>query len=91
MIFKFLVAIFIFAFVVYVFRALSRLRFFINGTMRDVRRLREQVVGRPEVAAELVRCLSCGSFVAAREAVTLRKAQTRQTFCSTECLQRHVK
>lgn len=90
MIFKCLAALFIFAFVVYVFKALARLRFFINGTMRDVRRLREQVVGRPETGAEMVRCLSCGSFVAASEAVTLRRSQNRQTFCSTECLQRHV-
>jgi hypothetical protein len=90
---RFLIALFIFAFVVYVLKVLARLRFFINGTMRDVRRLRDQMM-EPAAGAggpEMVRCLACGAFVAAREAVTISSARTRQSFCSNECLQRHVK
>lgn len=91
MIIKCFIAFFLFAFVIYVLKAIARLRFFINGTMGDVRKLREQLTGAESGGAEMVRCLGCGSFVAAREAVTIRSRKISQSYCSTECLQRHVK
>ncbi|MFM8393218.1 MAG: hypothetical protein ACKOB4_04770 [Acidobacteriota bacterium] len=91
MILKCLTALFVFVFVVYVLKAIARLRFFINGTMGDVRRLRDQVQGQTAGGAEMVRCRTCGAFVAAREAVTLRAPKTLETFCSTECLQKNVR
>ena len=54
--------------------------------MGDVRRLRDQVQGRRDGGAEMVRCRVCGSFVASSEAVTIRGPRTNETFCSTECL-----
>jgi len=39
----------------------------------------------------MVRCLACGAFVAASEAITLRSGKTTQPFCSHDCLQRHVR
>ncbi|MEY3283597.1 MAG: hypothetical protein RIR86_1610 [Acidobacteriota bacterium] len=85
--YKCLIAVFVFAFVVYVLKAIARLRFFVNGTMGDVRRLRDQIQG----GAEMVRCSACGAFVTAHEAVTLRSSKSKETFCSTECLQKNVR
>ncbi|NDD63413.1 MAG: hypothetical protein EBZ36_05480 [Acidobacteria bacterium] len=98
MFFKCLIAGFAFVFVVYVLKAIARLRFFIAGTMGDVRRLRDQVADHrgsassaSALGADMVRCQACGAFVAVREAVTIRSRNARQSFCSDECLRRHVK
>lgn len=94
---KCLIAGFVVVFVIYVLKAIARLRFFIAGTMGDVRRLRDQVADRGgrgasgSVGAEMIRCQACGAFVAIGEAVTIRSQNTRQSFCSDECLRRHVK
>ena len=90
MIYRLFIAFFLFVFVIYVLKAIARLRFFINGTMGDVRKLREQLGGAGG-GPEMVRCPGCGAFVAAREAVTIRSRNISQSYCSTECLQRHIK
>lgn len=93
MIYRLFIAFFLFVFVIYVLKAIARLRFFINGTMGDVRKLREQLggAGGGSGGPEMVRCPGCGAFVAAREAVTIRSRNISQSYCSTECLQRHIK
>ncbi|NBO65461.1 MAG: hypothetical protein EBU88_11585 [Acidobacteria bacterium] len=94
---KCLTGLFVFVFIVYVLKSIARLRFFISGTMGDVRRLRDQLAEQAakgsaeDVGAEMTRCLACGAFVATGEAVTIRSSQGRQSFCSSECLRRHVK
>ncbi|MFZ4987166.1 MAG: hypothetical protein ACOYLF_17060 [Blastocatellia bacterium] len=93
---KCLIAGFAFVFVVYVLKMIARLRFFIAGTMGDVRRLRDQVADqtgpRPSAAvgAEMVQCQACGAFVSAAEALSVRSQKVRQNFCSAECLRNHV-
>jgi hypothetical protein len=88
-----------FAFVVYVFKMIARLAHNVRATITDVNKLKEamrtagQTVGRqtrPAVSAEMVRCLQCGSFVSAKESVTVSVRQRKQIFCSRECMQRHA-
>ena len=82
----------IFCFVVYVLKAISRISFRLQNTVKDVRQMREQLGGRPTtVNAEMVRCLACGAFVAAGDAVTISARGRAQTFCSKECIRAHVK
>lgn len=82
----------LFIFVVYVLKVMARLSFRLQGTIKEVRRIREQLGGRPEqVSAEMVRCAACGAFVSARDAVTLSARGRAQTFCSQECIRAHVK
>jgi hypothetical protein len=82
--------LFVFAFVVYVIKAIARLWFHLRGTVKDVQKLREQVSGRPVTSAEMVRCAICGAFVASRDAVTLSTRNRAQFFCSQDCMRVHV-
>jgi hypothetical protein len=87
-IFKFVLILLVFAFVVYVLKAIARLSHNLRGTIRDVKEIREKV--SPAVSANMVRCISCGAFVSARDAVTISSRNRSQTFCSTECARAHV-
>jgi hypothetical protein len=82
----------IFSFVVFVLKAIARLSFRLQGTVKEMRRLREQLgVQPPPAGAEMVRCAACGAFVAARDALTLSARGRAQAFCSKECIQAHAK
>ena len=87
-IFRFVLILLIFAFVVYVLKAIARLSHHLRRTIRDVKEIREKV--SPAVSANMVRCLSCGAFVSARDAVTVSSRNSSQTFCSSECARAHV-
>lgn len=87
-IFRFVLILLAFAFVVYVLKAIARLSHHLRGTIRDVKEIREKV--SPTVSANMVRCLSCGAFVSARDAVTISSRNSSQTFCSSECARAHV-
>ena len=87
-IFKFVLILLVFAFVVYVLKAIARLSHHLRGTIRDVNEIREKV--SPAVSANMVRCISCGAFVSARDAVTISSRNRSQTFCSNECARAHV-
>ena len=87
-IFRFVLILLVFAFVVYVLKAIARLSHHLRGTIRDVREIREKM--SPAVSANMVRCLSCGAFVSARDAVTISSRNRSQTFCSSECARAHV-
>lgn len=87
-IFKCVLILLVFAFVVYVLKAIARLSNHLRGTIRDVREIREKV--SPAVSANMVRCISCGAFVSARDAVTISSRNRSQTFCSNECARAHV-
>jgi len=87
-IFRFVLVLLVFAFVVYVLKAIARLSHHLRGTIRDVREIREKM--SPAVSANMVRCLSCGAFVSARDAVTVSSRNRSQTFCSNECARAHV-
>ena len=89
-IFRFVLILLVFAFIVYVLKAIARLSHHLRGTIRDVKEIREQVSGRPAVSANMVRCLSCGAFVSARDAVTLSSRDSSKTFCSSECARAHI-
>lgn len=80
----------IFAFIVYVMKTIARLSHHLRGTIRDVKEIREKVSGRPDVSANMVRCLSCGAFISARDAVTYSSRNSSQTFCSSECARAHI-
>jgi hypothetical protein len=87
-IFKCVLILLVFAFVVYVLKAIARLSHHLRGTIRDVKEIREKV--SPAVSANMVRCISCGAFVSARDAVTISSRNSSQTFCSSECARAHV-
>ena len=87
-IFRFVLILLVFAFVVYVLKAIARLSHHLRGTMRDVKEIRERA--SPAVSANMVRCFSCGAFVSARDAVTLSSRNSSQTFCSSECARAHI-
>jgi len=87
-IFRFVLILLVFAFVVYVLKAIARLSHHLRGTIRDVKEIREKM--SPAVSANMVRCLSCGAFVSARDAVTVSSRNRSQTFCSSECARAHV-
>ena len=87
-IFRFVLILLAFAFVVYVLKAIARLSHHLRGTIRDVNEIREKV--SPAVSANMVRCISCGAFVSARDAVTLSSRNSSKSFCSSECARAHV-
>ena len=89
-IFRAVAILIIFCFVVYVLKAIARISFRLQTTIKDVRQMREQLGGRA-ASAEMVRCAACGAFVSAGDAVTLSARGRAQTFCSKECIQAHVK
>lgn len=76
---------------VYVLKAIVRLSAHLRATVKDVKGMREQLSGRQTGSAEMVRCLSCGAFVASRDALTVSSRNSAQTFCSHECLAAHAK
>ena len=81
----------LFAFVVYVFKAIARLVFNLRATARDILKIRDQMSGKPISGTEMIRCASCGAFVHALEAITISKGKSRISFCSRECLQAHMR
>ena len=87
-IFRFVLILLVFAFVVYVLKAIARLSHHLRGTIRDVKEIREKMP--PAVSANMVRCLSCGAFVSARDAVTVTTRNRSQAFCSSECARSHI-
>jgi formylmethanofuran dehydrogenase subunit E len=89
-IFRFVLILFIFAFVVYVLKAIARLSHHLRGTIRDVKEIREKVSGRANVSADMVRCFSCGAFVSSRDAVTLSSRNSSHIFCSSDCARAHI-
>ncbi|MGH9753923.1 MAG: hypothetical protein ACREA2_14180 [Blastocatellia bacterium] len=80
----------VFAFIVYVLKAIARLSHHLRATIGDMKEIREKVSGRPAVSADMVRCLSCGAFVSTRDAVTLSSRNRSQVFCSGECARAHI-
>lgn len=80
----------VFAFIVYVLKAIARLSHHLRGTARDVKEIREEVSGRRVAGAEMVRCLSCGAFVSSRDAVTVSSRGGSQMFCSSECARAYI-
>ena len=93
MIFMFRLVLFtlLFCFVVYVLKMIARLSHKLRTTITDVNKLRGLFEGRTQASAEMVRCQSCGAFTSAKEAVIISAGQKRQTFCSRDCMQAHVK
>ncbi len=89
-IFNCVLILLVFAFIVYVLKAIARLSHHLRGTINDVKEIREKVSGRPAVSADMVRCLSCGAFVSSRDAVTISSRDRSQVFCSGECARAHV-
>lgn len=87
-IFRLVLILLVFAFVVYVLKAIARLSHHLRGTIKDVNEIREKVT--PAVSANMVRCISCGAFVSARDAVTFSSRNRSQSFCSSECARAHV-
>jgi hypothetical protein len=94
LLFKLILYTLLFAFVVYVFKMIARLSHRVRATITDVNKLREVmqsvaggVGGRPQaVSAEMVKCETCGAFVAAKEALAVSQKQRKQFFCSRECM-----
>jgi hypothetical protein len=85
---RFVLILLVFAFVVYVLKAIARLSHHLRRTIRDVNEIREKAP--PAVSANMVRCISCGAFVSARDAVTFSSRNSSKSFCSSECARAHV-
>jgi hypothetical protein len=85
------IILFIFAFVVYVLKMISRLSFNARTTTKELNKMREQVATRQPKSTEMLRCAACGSFVPTRDAVRVSSGGRVQTFCSHECLQTRAK
>ena len=88
-IFKFVIILIVFSFIVYVMKAITRLSVHLRRTAKDVKTLREKIGGQP--AADMVRCLACGAFVSSRDALTISGRGRAQSFCSSDCLTAHAK
>ena len=89
-IFKFVIILIVFSFIVYVMKAISRMSAHLRRTVKDVKSLREQMGGQTG-AADMVRCSGCGAFVSARDAATVSVRGRTQSFCSHDCLMAHAK
>ena len=74
-IFKFVIILIVFSFIVYVMKAITRISAHLRRTVKDVKSLREQMGGQTS-AADMVRCSGCGAFVTARDAGGLTATQT---------------
>lgn len=82
----------VFSFIVYVMKAITRLSAHLRATVKDVKHIRSQGgSSQARVSADMVRCISCGAFVSASDAVTLSSRNRAQVFCSHECLNAHAK
>ena len=89
-IFKCVLVLLIFSFIVYVLKAITRLSHHLRGTIRDVKEIREKVSGRSAANAEMIRCQTCGAFVSSRDAVTISSRNSSQVFCSSQCARTHI-
>ncbi len=85
-----LIILLVFAFIVYVLKAIARLSHHLRGTIKDVKEIRDRAPGRTEANAEMVRCLSCGAFVSSRDAVMISSRNRSQAFCSSACARAHI-
>jgi hypothetical protein len=90
---KFVALLVIFTFVIYVFKAITRLSFNLRKTAKEINQMRDQMGGRSATinSTAMLRCLACGAFVSAKDAKQIVSAGKAQTFCSDECLQTHAK
>ena len=90
---KFVVILIIFAFVVYVFKAITRLSFNLRKTAKEINQMRDQMGGRSATvnSTAMLRCAACGAFVSAKDAKQIVSAGKAQTFCSDECLHERAK
>ncbi len=84
-----LIILFVFAFIVYVLKAIARLSHRLRGTINDVKEIRNNASGRGRATEEMVRCLSCGAFISSRDAVTISSRNKSRFFCSSDCAQTH--
>lgn len=92
MIWKAVAILFIFAFVVYVLKMISRLSLHVRKTAKELTKMRDQAAApRQPKSTEMIRCAACGAFVAPRDAVQVTSGGRGQMFCSYECLQTHAK
>lgn len=94
-IFRVVLIIFIFAFIVYVLKAIARLSHNLRATVKEMNKVREQPSGGAKRnvigSMKMVRCAACGAFISERDAVQVSAHGKSQVFCSTSCLQTHVK
>ncbi len=90
-IFRFVLILIVFAFVVYVIKAIARLSFNLRGTIKDVQTLRQQVNNRSVGSSDMLRCANCGAFVSPREAIRITQGKSLQSFCSRECMNAHIR
>jgi hypothetical protein len=88
---RFVVILFIFAFVVYVLKMLARLSFNVRNTAKELSKMREQAAVHKPKSTEMIRCAACGAFVSAQDAVKVTSGGRAQIFCSHECLHAHAK
>jgi hypothetical protein len=93
---KAVLILFIFAFVVYVLKALARVKHDLRRAKQEARGSRGQEGRQTHLAdharsTAMLRCAACGAFVAAREAVTLSAGGRSQAFCSHACVQARAK
>ncbi len=90
-IFRAVLILLAFGFVVYVLKAILRLGANLKATVKEVKTMRDQLGGKMTPSADMVRCASCGAFVSARDALTVSSRNRAQVFCSHECLTTHAK
>jgi hypothetical protein len=88
---KAVVILFIFAFVVYVLKMISRLTANVRKTAKELNKMREQAPAQKPKSTEMIRCAACGAFVAPRDAVQVTTGGRGQMFCSYECVQARAK
>ena len=88
-IFRCLLILFAFAFIVYVLKAIARLSHHLRRTIGDVKEIRERAGGQ-RATEDMIRCLSCGAFVSSRDAVTISSRNRSQVFCSSACARAHI-
>ncbi|MEP7271718.1 MAG: hypothetical protein ABI882_09440 [Acidobacteriota bacterium] len=79
----------VFSFVIYVLKAITRLSVRLRGTARDVNQIRERMRQPENVSAEMVRCQSCGAFVAVDDSIQLKMGKKSLSYCSEACLKTH--
>jgi hypothetical protein len=86
---KLVVLLLVFSFVVYVLKAIARFSQNLRRIKSEIQQMRNPAMGGGKVSAEMVRCASCGTFVASGDAVQLRVRNRSQTYCSEVCLKKH--
>ena len=82
-----------FAFVVYVFKAITRLSSRLSKTAKEINQMRDQMGGRSATvnSTAMLRCVACGAFVSTKDAKQIVSGGNAQTYCSDECLQARAK